>query len=161
METLDEFQSITTGYGRSSSLKYQTYYDLLINACIRYDRTKKANVAKRGHIYQTTFSQSNDNFIDHISSETPISNPYMGIDTPSDEFYNINTNQSGPPMSARHKLQPRLLRSNPNINPIHSPRNQPDKNGLVLYICQDIYQTLEPGGKRCFTKVKCRSNSEV
>ena len=46
METLDEFQSITTGYGRSSSLKYQTYYDLLINACVRYDRTKKANVAK-------------------------------------------------------------------------------------------------------------------
>ena len=61
METLDEFQSITTGYGRSSSLKYQTYYDLLINACVRYDRTKKANVAQRGHIYQTTFSQTNDN----------------------------------------------------------------------------------------------------
>ena len=39
VETLDEFQSITTGYGRSSSLKYQTYYDLLINACVRYDRT--------------------------------------------------------------------------------------------------------------------------
>ena len=32
----------------------------------------------------------------------------MGINTPSDEFYNINTNQS------RHLLQPRLLRSNPN-----------------------------------------------
>ena len=46
VETLDEFQSITTGYGRSSSLKYQTYYDLFINACVRYDRTKKANVAK-------------------------------------------------------------------------------------------------------------------
>ena len=46
VETLDEFQSITTGYGRSYSLKYQTYYDLLINACVRYDRTKKANVAK-------------------------------------------------------------------------------------------------------------------
>ena len=43
-----------------------------------------------------------------------IFDPYMGIDTPSDEFYNVNTNQSGPPMSARHKLQPRLLRSNPN-----------------------------------------------
>ena len=116
METLDEFQSITTGYGRSSSLKYQTYYDLLINACVRYDRTKKANVAKQGHIYQTTFSQSNDNFICQIPSETPIGDPYMGIDTPSDEFYNINTNQSGPPISARHKLQPRLLRINPNTN---------------------------------------------
>ena len=50
VETLDEFQSITTGYGKSSILKYQTYYDLLINACVRYDRTKKANIAKRGYI---------------------------------------------------------------------------------------------------------------
>ena len=107
VETLDEFQSITTGSGRSSSLKYQTYYDVLINACVRYDRTKKANIAKTGHIYQTTFSQTNDYFIDHIPSETPIGDPYMGIDTPSDEFYNININQSGPPMSPRHKLQPR------------------------------------------------------
>ena len=46
VETLDEFQSIITGYGRSSSLKYQTYYDLLINACVRYDRTKKARLQK-------------------------------------------------------------------------------------------------------------------
>ena len=52
METLDEFKSITTGYGKSSSLKYQTYYDRLINACVRYCMTKKANIAKRGHIYQ-------------------------------------------------------------------------------------------------------------
>ena len=36
------------------------------------------------------------------------------IHTPSDEFYNIDTHQSGPPISARHKLQPRLLRTNPN-----------------------------------------------
>ena len=62
VETLDEFQSITTGYGRSSSLKYQTYCDLLINACVRYDRTKKANVAKRSHIYQTTFTPIKDDY---------------------------------------------------------------------------------------------------
>ena len=79
VETLDEFQSITIGYGRSTSLKYQTYYDLLINACTRYDRTKKANVAKRGHIYQTTYTQGDDNFIRQIPSETPIGDPYMGI----------------------------------------------------------------------------------
>ena len=66
VETLDEFQSITTGYGRSSSLKYQTYYDLLINACVRYERTKKANVAKRGHIYQANFTTHDDNFIGHF-----------------------------------------------------------------------------------------------
>ena len=40
VETLDEFQSITTGYGKSSNLKYKTYYDVLINACVGYDRTK-------------------------------------------------------------------------------------------------------------------------
>ena len=34
VETLDDFQSITTGHGKSSSLKYETYYDLLINACV-------------------------------------------------------------------------------------------------------------------------------
>ena len=86
METLDEFQSITTGYGRSSSLKYQTYYDLLINACVRYDRTKKANIAKRGHIYQTSFTPDNDGLNDEIPYETPGRDPYTGIDTPSDEF---------------------------------------------------------------------------
>ena len=91
VETLDEYQSITTGYGRSSNLKYQTYYDLLINACVRYDRTKKANIAKRGHIYQTTFSQSNDDFIGQIPSETPIGDPYMGIDTPPVKNFIIST----------------------------------------------------------------------
>ena len=28
------------------ALEYQTYYDLLINACGRYDRTKKAKIRK-------------------------------------------------------------------------------------------------------------------
>ena len=97
VEKLDEFQSITTGYGRSSSLKYQTYF-----ACVRNNRTKKANVAKRCHIYQATFTTHNDDFISQFPSETTVSDPYMGIDTPSDEFYNINTNQSVPPISARH-----------------------------------------------------------
>ena len=86
VETLDEYHSITTGYGRSSSLKYQTYYDLLINACVRYDRKKKANIAKRGHIYQTSSTPGNDGFNDDIPYENPVRDPYMGIDTPSDEF---------------------------------------------------------------------------
>ena len=62
VETLDEFQSITTCYGTSSSLKYQIYYDLLINVCVRYDRKKKANIAKRRHIYQTSFNPDKDGF---------------------------------------------------------------------------------------------------
>ena len=46
VETLDEFQSTTYGHGSSTSLSYDTYYDLLINASVRYDKTKKANIGK-------------------------------------------------------------------------------------------------------------------
>ena len=153
VETLDEFQSIRTGYGRSSTLKYQTYYDLLINACIRYDKTKKANVAKRGHIYQTTFSQRKDNFIDHLPSETLIGDPYMGIDTPNNEFYNINTNQSGPPMSARHKLQPRLLRSNPNTKPNTFPKKSARQKWTgPIYLPAHIYTLLSQEAKDTLQK---------
>ena len=104
--TLDEFQSITTSYGRCQ-----------------------------------------------LPPETPDRDPYMGIDTPSDEFYNNKTNQSGPPMSARHKLQPRLLRSNPNTKPntlLKKPARQ--KWTGPIYLPGHIYKLLSKG-KRCFTKV--------
>ena len=38
VETLDEFQSTTHGHRSSTSFSYDTYYDLLINACVRYDK---------------------------------------------------------------------------------------------------------------------------
>ena len=95
---------------------------------------------KQCHIYQASLTPNNDGFNDQLPSETQDRDPYMGIDTPSDEFYTINTNQ--PPMSARHKLQPRLLRSNPIQNQIHFLRNQPDRNGLVLSTCQDIFMNF-------------------
>ena len=154
VETLDEYQSITTGYGRSSNQKYQTYYDLLINACVRYDRTKKANIAKRGHIYQTAYSQSNDDFIGQIPFETPIGDPYMGIDTPSEEFYNINTNQSGPPMSARHKLKPRLLRSNPNTKLNTFPKKPATLKWTgPIYFPAHIYKLLSQEAKDAFKSI--------
>ena len=127
--------------------------ELLINACIRYDRTKKANVVKRGHIYQTTFSQSTDKFIDQIPSETSIGDPYMGIDTPSDEFYDINTNQSGPPMSARHKLQPRSLRSNLNTKPNTFPKKPARQKWTgPIYLPGHIYKLLSQEGKDALQK---------
>ena len=47
VETLDEFQSTTYGHGSTTSLSYQTNYDLLSNACVRYGKTKMANIGKR------------------------------------------------------------------------------------------------------------------
>ena len=151
VETLDEFQSITTGYGRSSSLKYQTYYTLLINACVRYDRTKKANIAKRGHIYQTSSTPGNDGFNNEIPYETPGRDPYLGIDTPSDEFYNIHTTQYVPPMSARHKLQPRLPKRN------QSPESFPKKETKQIctgpiYLPAHVYKLLSQQVKDALQK---------
>ena len=73
----------------------------------------KANIAKRGHIYQTNIdTHDNDGFNHNIPYETPGRDPYMEIDTPNDEFYNIHTTQYVPPMSARQKLQPKLPKPN-------------------------------------------------
>ena len=119
---------------------------------IRQNKESKYS-KKRGHIYQTTFSQSNDNFIGLIPSETPIGDPYMGIDTPSDEFYNINTNQSAPPMSARHKLQPRLLRSNPNTKP-NTFQKKPARQKWTgpIYLPGHIYKLLGQEAKDALQK---------
>ena len=51
--TLNEFQSTTYGHGSCTSLSYQTYYDLLFNACVRYDKTRKGNIGKRRNVYNS------------------------------------------------------------------------------------------------------------
>ena len=53
VETLDEFQSTTHEHEFSTSFSYQTYYDLLINAYVGYDKTEKANIGKRRNVYNT------------------------------------------------------------------------------------------------------------
>ena len=65
VETLDEFQSTTYGHGSSTSLSYETYYDLLVNACVRYDKTKKANIDNRRNVYNTNIA---DTYVDHPSA---------------------------------------------------------------------------------------------
>ena len=79
VETLGEFQSTTHGHGSSTSLSYQTYYDLLINACIRYDNTKKANIGKRKNINNSTVEPA---YVDYLqdASDLEQESPYGGID---------------------------------------------------------------------------------
>ena len=57
----------------------------------------------------------------------------MGIDTASDEFYTINTNQSGPPMSARHKLKPRLIRPNQNPSTFLKKQTRQEWTGPIYF----------------------------
>ena len=104
VETLDEYQSATHGHGNPNSLSYNTYYDLLINACIRYDVTKKDNVAKSCHVY--CFQEQDDEFQD--TANLTMSNDvaqcgtiYGGIDTSSKDFYQVNAMYCRPPKSSK------------------------------------------------------------
>ena len=100
VETLDEFQSTTHGHGSSTSLSYDTYYDLLINACVRYDKTKKANIGKRRNVYATniddTYIDSPTPCIDHVPDS-----PCGGTDLPPNEFYQVHALSSRHPPSQR------------------------------------------------------------
>ena len=89
VEALDEFQSTSYGHGSSTSLSYGTYYDLLINACVRYDKTKKANIGKRRNVYNTNVD---DTYVDHHTAciDHVPNSPYGGIDLPPDEFYQVH-----------------------------------------------------------------------
>ena len=100
VETLDEFQSTTYGNPSTTSLSYETYYDLLIDACVRYDKTKKTNLGKRRNVYNTnidhTYVEHPSACVDHVPDS-----PYGGIDLPLDAFYQIHT------LSSRHPPSPR------------------------------------------------------
>ena len=114
VETLDEFQSTTHGHGSSTSLSYDTYYDLLINACVRYDKTKKANIGKRRNVYATNIDET------YIDTPTPCighvpDSPYGGIDLPHDQFYQVHA------LSSRH---PPSQRPGPPSRPPFRPQSQ-------------------------------------
>ena len=119
VETLDEFQSITYGHGSTTSLSYETYYDLLINACERYDKTKKANIGKRRNVYNTNID---DTYVDHTTGciDHVPNSPYGGVDLPPDEFYQVHTLSSRHPPSprpgnpSRPSFRPQFQNSGPN-----------------------------------------------
>ena len=76
-------------------MSYDTYYDLLINACVRYDKTKKANIGKRRNVYATNIDETYVDLPTVCIDDVPDS-PYGGIDLPPDEFYQVHA------LSSRH-----------------------------------------------------------
>ena len=94
-----------------------------------------------------------DGFNDEIPYETTGRDPYMGIDTPSDEFYIIHTNttQYVPPMSARHKLQPSLPK--PNQSPETFPKKQTKQRWTSpIYLPAHTYTLLSQEVKDALQK---------
>ena len=139
VETLDEFQNTTYGHGSSTSLSFESNYDLLINACVRYDKTKKANIGKRRNVYNIN---TDDTYVDHPTTcidHVPDS-PYGGIDLPPDEFYQVNT------LSSRHPPSPRPGNpSRPSFRPQpqNSGHNKPIRRyDGPIFLSPQIYKLL-------------------
>ena len=168
VETLDEFQSTTYGHGPSTSLSYDTYYDLLINACVRYDKTKKANIGKRRNVYNTniddTYIDQPTGCIDHVPNS-----PYGGIDLSPDGFYQVHT------LSSRHQPSPRPGHcSRPSFRP-QSQNSGPTKpirryDGPIFLpppiyklLSQDTMKTLKAYNTEAFNRSHQRKvhNTEI
>ena len=85
VETLDEYTSMTSGDGSFTHLNYLSYYNLLINACVRYDATNTSTPSKRRN--ECAASDTQDFTIIQEPHETQFS---QDIDTPSDDFYQVH-----------------------------------------------------------------------
>ena len=137
VETIDEFQSTTQGHGKITNIKYGTCYDLLINACVRHDKTYKSNLGKLSNIYSictqnVEITPDDDLFV----SENPWESSLQGIDTPTNEFYNVNSTTSYFPRSSRYQNTPRLPpntsnHSDPNVE---SPSKTSEKTMGWTYL---------------------------
>ena len=85
VETLNEYTSTTSGDGSFTHLNYISYYNLLINACVRYDATNTSTPSKRRNVYAASGTQ--DFTIIEEPHETQFS---QYIDTPSDDFFQVH-----------------------------------------------------------------------
>ena len=155
IETLDEFQSTTYGQGSSTSLSYDTYYDLLVIACVRSDKTKKANIGKRRNVYNTNID---DTYVDHPTAciDHVANSPYGGIDLPPNMFYQIHT------LSSRHPPSPRPGQpSRPLFRPQsqHSGPTKPIRryNGPI-FLPPQIYKLL---GKAAMKALKAYNTEAI
>ena len=135
VETLNEFQGTTHGHCSTTSLSYETYYDLLINDCVRYDKTKKANIGKRRNVCNTNIDNTYVDYptehLDHVQDS-----PWGGIGLHPDEFYQVRTLLSKRPPSPRP--------GNPSRPPLmpHSQQSDPKNPTRRCPIFLQIYKLL-------------------
>ena len=130
VETLDEYTSTTSGDGSFTHLNYLSYYNLLINACVRYDATSTSTPYKRRYLYGASGTQ--DFSIIEEPHETRFS---QDIDTPSDDFY-----QDHQPKHHKKPSKPlsRFQRDHAKKTTPQHPRN-PLKNMMVLFMFLQKY----------------------
>ena len=107
VETLDENTSTTTsGAGTCTQLTYTSYYNLLSNACVRYDATNTSTPSKRRNVDTVVGAQDLNAIV-----ETHEADYSQNIDTRFDDFYQVHQAKQGKPpptpMSGFQRNHPR------------------------------------------------------
>ena len=135
VETLDEYTITTSGDGSFTHLNYLSYYNLLINACVRYDATNTSTPSKRKTVYAASGTQ--DFTIIEEPHETQFS---QDIDTPSDDSYQVH--------QTKHHTKPTkplsgFQRDHAKKNTPLLPRSLLKKGWACLCSCRSL-QTPQP-----------------
>ena len=112
VETMEEFMSLTCSSSGQYSITYDKYFTMLQNACIRYDKSLKQKPS-------TTSRADYQHDLDESPSVKEQEDDYVednfapaGIDTPSDDFYNIHTTNLNRNPQVK-SLIPRTPKGNP------------------------------------------------
>ena len=130
VETLDEYTSTTSGDGSFTNLNYLSYYNLLINACVRYDATNTSTSSKRRNLYAASGTQEFTNIEE--PHKTQVS---QDIDTPSDDFYQVHQTKHNKSLQSHYLSSRRIMPKRP---PHLHPRN-PLKIMTVLFMFLQKY----------------------
>ena len=128
LETLDEYTSTTSGDDSFTHLNYLSYYNLLINACVRLDATNTSTPSKRRNVYAASGTQ------DFLIIEEPY-DPHFSqdIDTPSDDFLHQTKHHKKPPKPLSGFQRDHATKNNP------SAPKKPFKNMMVLFMFLQKY----------------------
>ena len=136
VETLDKYTSTASGAWSCTHLTYISYYNLLINACVRYDATNTSTPSKRQNVYTAAGAQDlNDIEEPHKAQFSP------DIETPSDDFYQVHQAKQGkPPSTPLSGFQRDHSRK-----PAPSAPKKPIKNyDGPVYVPAEVYKLLSP-----------------
>ena len=136
VETLDEYTSTTSGDGSFTHLNYLSYYNLLINACVRYDATNTSTPSKRRNVYAASGTQEFTIIEEPHEPQFP-----QDIDTPSDDFYQVHqTKHHKKPSKPLSGFQRDHAKKN---NPSASKKPFKKYDGSV-YVPAEVYKLLSP-----------------
>ncbi|KAL7580569.1 hypothetical protein ACA910_003691 [Epithemia clementina (nom. ined.)] len=148
VSTMDEYGLMVSRKGNSPLLNYETYSALLINACIRYDQSKKKNFSKSRNVYHTdivdTSMDSTLSAYDEPPPDTNVGTPYGGIDLPPEEYFLINTSKTSSSNRSSSSHHGESRRSDTSMRP--SSQVKPRYDGPI-HLPPEIYSLMSDDAK--------------